>query len=172
MLHVFICSFYLGYFVHVFETNGAQYFMAGFRWTLVYTSCFLDEIRGRRGFGDEMESTVGLDCDKCWCWCTWLYVGCSCIELFAEIHRLHATSTKSRSYGWSGCCFASSDEETLVRSRLTSKKKKVRYYIRLAEHWLCWHLWTLRTLTANGGVSSSTRPKTVRSTSHCRKVRE
>lgn len=115
VFEMLIRSFNFRNLINVFETDRSQYFVPRFGGTLLYAGSFLYEVSGGRCFGDEVESAVGFNSNERRRGCTGFNMSCSCIELFAEVHRLNTTSTESWSNWWCGSRFARTDQKTLPK---------------------------------------------------------
>lgn len=100
MLEMFICRFYLRDLKHMFETDSSNRLVTWFTRPLLNASGFLEEIRSWRGFRNERECAVGLNCDERWGRNARLYMRSSGVELFAKVHGLYSTGTKSGTNWW------------------------------------------------------------------------
>lgn len=86
MLEVIISCLDFGNFIHVFETDGAQYFVSRTCGTFFHAGNLLEEVGGGRCFCDKSERPVWLDVNHGRDWDAGFDVGCPGVELFAKVH--------------------------------------------------------------------------------------
>lgn len=91
-----IRSLYSRNFVYVFQADCAGDIVTRLSRTLLYASCFFEEVCGGGRFGDKGERAVGLDGDDSWNRDTRFDVCRSRIELPTKINRFHAPSSECR----------------------------------------------------------------------------
>lgn len=113
MFQVLVRGLYSCDFVYVFQADGASNLMTGLSCTLLYTSCFLEEVCSGGRLCGESKRAVGLDSDDSWDRDTRLDVCCSCIEFFAEVHRFDTASSECRADGRRRRCLACLDQNPL-----------------------------------------------------------
>lgn len=107
-------SLYFCDFVHVLETDCADYVVTGTAGAFLNSSSLFEEVGDGRGFRDEREGSVGLYGNESRGWDTRLKVGRSCVELFAKVHRLHTTGSESGTHRRRWGSLARSDENALT----------------------------------------------------------
>lgn len=143
MPQMFIGSFNLGNLVHVFEADGANCLVAWSAGSLLDACCLFQKKRHAGSFREEGEGSIGLDVDHGGNWDTRGNMGCTSVELFAEVHRPHAAGAESGTNRgrWSGlaCC----DEETLftgvgVSMKWYRRKRDARQSVALLRLPLTW----------------------------------
>lgn len=100
--------------IYMLETDCANYVVAGTTSALLNSGSLFKEVGDGRSFRDEREGSVGLDGNEGGGRDTRLKVGRSCVELFAEVHRLYTTSTKSRTHRRRWGSLTRSDENALA----------------------------------------------------------
>lgn len=91
MFEVVISCFDFGDFVHVFETEGAKYFVSGTGGTFFDAGDLLEKVGGWRCFCDKSERPVWLDVNHGGNGDTGFDVGSPGVELFAKIHGFDTT---------------------------------------------------------------------------------
>lgn len=99
MLQVLICLLDPGNLVDMLQAYGARYLVAWSAGAFFNAGRLLQKVRGRRRFCNKRECSVRLHIDERRSGCARLNVGRFRVELFAEIHRLDATSTQ-RGTNW------------------------------------------------------------------------
>lgn len=107
-------SLYFCDLIHMLETDCADYVVTGTASALLNSGSLFKEVGDGRSFCDEREGSVGLYGNEGGGRDTRLKVGRSCVELFAEVHRLYTTSTKSRTHRRRWGSLSRSDENALT----------------------------------------------------------
>lgn len=100
----------------MFECDSPGDLVTRFCGTLLDSCRLFQKVCCGGGFGNEGECAVGLNRDESWDRYACLDMRCFGIEFLAEVHGFDTTGTKSRTDGWSWCCFPSTDEDTLVKN--------------------------------------------------------
>ena len=113
VLEVVVSGLDFGDFVHVFETDGTQYFMSGTRGTFFQAGDLLEEVCGRRRFCDKSERPVWLDVNHGRNWYAWFDMSGPGVELFAKVHGLDTTRTERWANRWTWRCLSCTNQETL-----------------------------------------------------------
>ena len=120
-------------FVHVFETDGAHYFMSGTRGSFFQAGDLLEEVGGRRRFCDKSERPVWLDVDHGWNWDAGFDVRGPGIEFFAKVHGFDTTRAERWADGGAWRCLSGTNQETLKQGRFrvldgwTRKRRTTRW---------------------------------------------
>jgi hypothetical protein len=117
MLEVIIPCLDFGNFVHVFETDGAHYFMSGTRGTLFQAGDLLEEVGGRRRFCDKSERPVWLDVNHGRDWDTGFDVSGPGVEFFAKVHGFDTTRAERWADGRTWRSLSCTNQETLKEGR-------------------------------------------------------
>ena len=118
MLEVVVPCLDFGDFVHMFETDGAQYFMSGTRGTFFQAGHLLEQVGGRRRFCDKSERPVWLYANHSGNWDARFDVCGPGVELFAKVHGFDTTRTKRWADGRTWGCFSGTNQETLDEQRM------------------------------------------------------
>ena len=99
--------------VNMLQADCPDGVMSGTAGALFDARRFHEEVCGRGRFRDEGESALRLDGNQGGNGNPRLNVRSASIEFFAEVHRLYAAGTESRTHWRRGCGLASRDEKTL-----------------------------------------------------------
>lgn len=99
MSHVFVRLLDLRNLVNVLHAELSNNLVTRFSSSLCNSGTFLEKVARWRRFRHERECSVWTDGDDSWRRCTRLDMCCSCVEFFAEIHRLYSFGSESWTYG-------------------------------------------------------------------------
>lgn len=113
MPEVVISCLYFSDFVHVFETDGAQYFMSGARGTFFQAGDLLEKVGGRWRFRDKSERSVWLDVNHSGNGDARFDVGGPGVELFAKVHGFDTTRAERWANGRTWRRLSGTNQETL-----------------------------------------------------------
>ena len=114
MLQMLIGGLDLRNLIYMLQAHGTNDLMTGFSGPFFHTCGLLEEVGGRRCLCYEGECAVRLDSDESRDGNSRRDLSRPSIELLAEVHRLDATSTKSRSNGWRRRSLAGWNQDALA----------------------------------------------------------